>query len=316
MSLSKEVEEGLAKFTFARLQFTLVFLEEASLPPFKGNVFRSGLGMILRRLACLKPRQEECHSCSRNQDCIYCYIFNTLPPEDSEIFTGCNEIPRPFVISVTDSRTVIPKDGILQFDLTLIGKATESLPYFIIAFQQLGELGIGKGRSKYKIRRVSDKTGDVYTDESPFLRKPVIGGITMGPKTCTGLQLAFETPLRLRYQGEIVRVPEFHIILRNLLRRLSLLTYFHLGYQLDVDFSRLIERAQEVRLVRDDTSWCTLQRYSRRQNQSVSLSGFTGRAEYLGELGQFLPVLALGQEVHVGKSTVIGLGKYRMGLVG
>ena len=90
MSLSKELEEGLAKFTFARLQFTLVFLEEASLPPFKGNVFRSGLGMILRRLACLKPRQEECHSCSRNQ---IASVTSLTPYRRRTVRSGCSDPP-------------------------------------------------------------------------------------------------------------------------------------------------------------------------------------------------------------------------------
>jgi hypothetical protein len=42
------------------------------------------------------------------------------------------------------------------------------------------------------------------------------------------------------------------------------------------------------------------------------MGGVVGSATYIGELAPFLPLLALGQWVHVGKATVFGNGLYRM----
>ena len=37
----------------------------------------------------------------------------------------------------------------------------------------------------------------------------------------------FITPTRIKYEGRLTKDLEFHILMRNLLRRISLLSYFH-----------------------------------------------------------------------------------------
>ena len=44
----------------------------------------------------------------------------------------------------------------------------------------------------------------------------------------------------------------------------------------------------------------------------MSLGGLVGEAVYEGDLSPFLPILAAGELVHVGKSTVFGNGLYRI----
>ncbi|OPX88851.1 MAG: hypothetical protein A4E52_01161 [Pelotomaculum sp. PtaB.Bin013] len=42
----------------------------------------------------------------------------------------------------------------------------------------------------------------------------------------------------------------------------------------------------------------------------MNLGGVVGRVEYEGDLGEFMPLLRLGELVHVGKGAVFGMGKF------
>jgi CRISPR/Cas system endoribonuclease Cas6 (RAMP superfamily) len=58
--------------------------------------------------------------------------------------------------------------------------------------------------------------------------------------------------------------------------------------------------------------WQTLQRYSNRQRQKVSLSGLMGIATYEGNVTEFVPILHYASQVHVGKQTLFGLGEIKI----
>jgi hypothetical protein len=122
--------------------------------------------------------------------------------------------------------------------------------------------------------------------------------------------LHFITPTRLVYAEALTSTPDFHVLIRTLLRRLSNLAYFHCGAALDLDFRGLIAAAEQVETVESELRWCDWERYSARQDTRMKLGGFVGRVTYRGDLQPFLPLLQLGEIVHVGKGTSFGLGKY------
>ena len=66
-----------------------------------------------------------------------------------------------------------------------------------------------------------------------------------------------------------MRTPEFQILFRRLLGRLSSLSRFHCGAPLEVDFRELIDSAASIRLIHDDTRWTRWQRYSSRQDRRM-----------------------------------------------
>jgi hypothetical protein len=130
------------------------------------------------------------------------------------------------------------------------------------------------------------------------------------PARRTGVR--FLTQTRLTHDGRIARRPEFHIVFRRLLGRLSSLARFHGGGPLDIDFRGLIAAAEQVRLVRDMTAWTTWERYSGRQDRRMEWAGIVGAATYEGDLAPFWPYLVFGQWTHVGKGATFGLGRYRL----
>ena len=128
-------------------------------------------------------------------------------------------------------------------------------------------------------------------------------------------RLVLETPLRLR-RGEHHVGPEdfrFSDLFSSLLRRVSMLTYFHTDTPLETDFAELVRRSKAVRLTAADLHWHDWTRFSSRQQTTMEMGGLLGAVELdLAGMDPFWPYLWLGQWTHAGKGTSMGLGKYRI----
>lgn len=200
----------------------------------------------------------------------------------------------------------------------------------------MGRIGLGRDRARYALTEVggesaSDREGawhPIYRGDRKVLTDGFrirTGGDVFGvhdhapdhahdhnyvvPFTIT---LRFLTPTRLRFDEALVNHLDFHVLIRNLLRRLSALSYFHCGHQLDLDFKGLIARAEQITTEKTELHWADWHRYSNRQKRKIQMGGVIGQVTYRGPLAEFLPFLRLGELVHIGKGTVFGLGKYQM----
>ena len=127
------------------------------------------------------------------------------------------------------------------------------------------------------------------------------------------ITVRFLTPARIKSEGRLTEEPEFHQLTRSLLRRLSALSYFHCGKRLELDFKGLIERAKRIERAKSELRWHDWERYSGRQKQRMTLGGFIGEVTFAGDFREFLPMLAWGEVLHVGKAASFGLGRYMLG---
>jgi len=127
------------------------------------------------------------------------------------------------------------------------------------------------------------------------------------------LTLNFLTPTRIIFDGHLTLDLEFHILIRNLLRRLSLLYYFHCnGDPSEWDFKGIIEQSKEIEVKEKNLSWYDWERYSGRQETRMKMGGFVGEITFEGDIEPFMPFIKAGEVLHVGKGTGFGLGKYRI----
>jgi len=254
---------------------------------------------------------------------VYPYVFDTPVPDDSTRMRKYQTTPHPFVIEPPlDTRTIYDPGSSLAFDLILVGKAIGYLPYFIYTFERLGgRNGIGKSRGKFEVEKVSwvdalGNEGTIYNGEEKILAntfRPLTIrdlGILKGSKN---LVVRYITPTRITYDGNLLESPKFHVVISSLLRRLANLAYFHSQVELELDFRGIIDRAKEIEMLNGSVKWYDWERYSARQDTKIKMGGFTGNVEYEGDLLEFLPFLKLGEVIHIGKGTVFGLGKYRIG---
>jgi hypothetical protein len=314
----------LESFRVARYNFTIEAVEELHLPANRGSTLRGGFGHALRRLTCLHQDRRRCRGCDHHQDCVYGYIFETAPPRDAEVLTNLRAIPLPFVVRTQRDRSkTVGRGDHLEFELVLIGRARAYLPYFILGFKELGRLGLGRDRGKYILQRVLARHPwngheemvfdgvDVQVREDCWSvsYREVADRAEMLPTD--RLDIAFITPTRLKYHGELTwHGPPFHVLIRRLLDRISSLSYFHCGERWDIDFKGWIEQAKEIQATEVATSWTDWERYSGRQDQRVKMGGLVGPITYTGNLALFRGLLALGTLVHVGKGTVMGNGRF------
>src|SRR5262249_35499331 len=125
------------------------------------------------------------------------------------------------------------------------------------------------------------------------------------------ITIRFLTPTTLKMDGETVTVPQFHALIKRLRDRINALSSFYCGGALDVDFKDLGAQAEKVQEVAVRSRWIDRSRRTR-QGFAQDLSGFVGEVTYRGELAPFLPLLVLGEYVHVGKNAAFGNGWYRL----
>jgi hypothetical protein len=382
----EDLETSLNHFGFAEFKFILRAEDYVHLPDYKGSTFRGAFGHAFKKVVCVN-RERICNSCLLKEKCVYSYVFETPPPSDTLRMRKYPFAPHPFVITppLEEKRTYRGGET-LSFDLTLIGKSIDYIPYFIYTFDELGRMGIGKGKGKYQLEEVraikpgerrkvkgerEEKEGErkkvegegkenegerlkvkgkreereeneetimVYSGKdktlknnfsvlkvsdllpitlhlppssnpSPLTLHPLSSPFHLSPFT---LHLQFLTPTRLKFDGKLSPKLEFHILIRNLLRRISLLSYFHCGEELVLDFKGLIESSKNIKVKKENLSWFDWERYSNRQETKMKMGGFIGSITFEGDLESFLPFLTLGEYIHVGKGTSFGLGKYKV----
>ncbi|MGQ9881519.1 MAG: CRISPR system precrRNA processing endoribonuclease RAMP protein Cas6 [Armatimonadota bacterium] len=317
----------IESLSFARYHFNLQCLSDIVFRGFSGSTLRGAFGSVFRRLVCI-TRAPTCEGCVLRQQCAYGYVFETAPPSHSQRLRRYESVPRPYVLSLPDSTRLAFHEGEpLQMTLTLIGRAIDYFPYFVFTSQRLEETGLGVGRHEGKGRfrltevlaeRADGNTVRVFTPKEGIdtLRLPVLRGADILERIAgwepRRLGVQFVTPARLRFEGRLTDQIEFHHLVRALLHRLSSLLYFHCGAEPDTDYAGLIARAQEVRTVQRRLRWVEQDRYSSRQKSLLQMGGFTGEMVFEGHLEPFLPLLAVGEYVHIGKGTVMGLGKIRL----
>lgn len=325
------------KIPYKRFTFIFEAEEEIYLPSYKGSTFRGAFGTQFKKVVCAL-KKGDCRDCLLKQRCVYAYIFESYSPDEANILGKVNAIPHPFIIEPPEEEKQRYLAGqTFSLGLILIGEAIQYLPYFIYTFDLLGKNGIGRGRGSCQLQEVytvspQDDAKSIYcsktrkvesfSEECIDLSQPILAiveekipnSVHNAPEEIT---LRFLTPTRLKYDGKLTIDLEFHVFIRQLLRRLFLLRHYH-GKDSSADeglsgegYHRiLIDKARTISIKESNLRWHDWERYSRRQDTRMKLGGFVGDIVYTGAISPFYPFIEAGKILHVGKGTSFGLGKY------
>jgi hypothetical protein len=313
-------------FNLVLLRLTYICDETILMPEYKGNVLRGGFGAALKSVSC--TRQDiPCLECMLKYKCAYCQIFETLISKDNKYLSGRETAPHPFIIEPTmETKREYLQDEKITFQIVLIGKAIEYIPYFILAFHTLGQWGLGAKNFNERGKGFLESVESVNIDDSAlmiydgeyqrFCSEPYIitaDDICESSKLIDQDQITLEfiTPTRIKTNNRFQDNIEFEMIIRGLIRRLMTLSFFHCGHEPELDYKGLVERSNlSIQKTHENICWVDWSRYSRRQDTEMMLGGIIGNMTFEGDLNEFLPILSLGKYIHIGKGTAFGLGKY------
>ena len=298
---------------FFRLRFHFEAVDPIRFPlATTANMVRGALGSLLRGVACT-PR---CSAAQHDAGCAYARIFEPRGRGPS----GFAERPRPFVLRAhhLDGRSLDSGESFF-FDVHLFDLTDAVRSYFIQALSQLADEGLGAGRKHARLQSVEQISlddegrgcvwngGKVAPMIEPSTLRLAGDGIPV-----RSARVRFVTPTELKFQSTAAARPEFAILFARIRDRVSALRAFYGPAPLDIDFRAMGERASRVEMTRCELREEHARRRSSRTGQVHPLGGFTGEAEYRGDLAEFLPYLRAARWTGVGRQTVWGKGEIQL----
>lgn len=314
--------EKAKEFKFAKFRFHLLPTEKIYLPHYKGSILRGGFGNIFKRAVCIN-NERDCNKCVLQEKCIYSYIFETPLPQNLKEKSKfkIKRPPHPYVFEPPFASQIEYAPGEeLIFNLILIGRGIEYLPYFIFIFEELGKRGIGRGRGKYELIGVDNEEGERIYESGKLADNFKINSFQDIINECNftekgnhkQIKIKFLTPVRIILGGELTTKFDFNLFITNLLRRISWLSIVHCNEELEFNHKNFIAYAKDIKIKERNIKWYDWERYSSRQGIRMKLGGFVGNITFEGDLKEFLPFIKLGEYIHIGKQTSFGLGKYEI----
>lgn len=317
----------LKSFQFTHYRLTYTVQEPLRMSTYKGNIFRGRFGYLLRNIACIGDTEKSCkEKCQYPDRCVYSKCFETPVPDDSPMLRGQPFAPHPFVLRPphTGKLDYAPGDT-FTCDLILIGEAINLLPWIVFAFDQIGKrrIGLQDKRGQCRLEKVeslpacdSQQPQTIYTAETEMLTDDGLilrfdDVMDSAPDVTDAIELEFITPTSIKVDGKWTSNLTFEHLIRNLLRRIRFLSYFHCGEDLDIDAHALLKAADSI-THELHLRWFRKDRYSYRAEKSVPMGGFTGPVRFEGDLEPFLPFIFLGAYLHIGHHTAFGFGQYRI----
>ncbi|MER2512860.1 MAG: CRISPR system precrRNA processing endoribonuclease RAMP protein Cas6 [Nitrosomonas ureae] len=281
------------------------------LPDYPGSAWRGAFGHALKKTVCV-IRNTPCHQCLLKHACAYSYIFETPPPSNTEKMRKYNSTPHPFVFRFAEK----PTTEEYSLDMNLFGHGQRFFPYIIHAMHMAGQDGIGGNRQPFRLNRIDaiDFQGQpitVYQEAELRNQSPLQS--PSPPQMPEKINITFHSPVRIKQDNKNLGDNHFNFgaLFGSLLRRISMICYFHTDTPLETDFAELAAAARNIQFSTQNLHWYDWTRYSSRQQTEMQMGGVLGSVSLdMQGLGDFWPYLWLGQWTHVGKGTSMGMGAY------
>lgn len=319
----KKFYKYLENFTIAHIRFELAAIDTIKLNDFTGSALRGIFGRALKLVAC-GDIDNDCESCIHSETCCYQYSFETKRILNSEIMKKYPNVPHPFIIIPPSGNLIIKPNEPFKLEMVLIGNGINYIEHYIQAVIKMGELGLGANHGKFLLENaysisyggrkkniysagVEDLSSGIYMIN--FKEKIINESAKI--LQFKNLKINYLTPARIQYNEGIARKIDFHILVRNILRRLTHLNYFHINNETpnNIDFNDIIKNSENIKTINSNFRQFNVTRFSSRQDRKHDFNGIIGDATYQGDkLHEFYPLIKLCEYINIGKSTSFGMG--------
>lgn len=259
--------------------FVLEAQEEIALPAYKGSTFHGGFGHALEAIS----------------PAGFQYFF-----KQHEITPGV--ALNPYLLTPpSDTQIEYQQGARFQLTLTLFGNAAKEHMLCKAAIKYLGDtLGVGYRKAKFDIVDIQQ---EVFLPAALAADTPATSRVTLN----------FPTRLRFKINNKFCKTaPDFSFVCKRLHERAQRLHELYQSPASPLDIEPLMPLAQNIRITSHSLRWDDWSRFSGRQRQWMKFGGLTGSVTYEGDITPFLPLLELGEWLHLGSKSSFGLGKYTL----
>jgi len=324
---------------FSKFVFELKVSDNLSLPIFSGPIIRNHFGFALKKVSCelllddVDPQKALCNNCPAVEFCPFVYVFESPP----EYLSKINPPPPNFVLSVPiNLKTIFNKNDTFEFGLILLGKSSQYILPIIESVRMMGRTGLKnfKSNSKATLNKIyfespyngerqtffSERPGILYKIDQPKA-KEAEEKISRLISSDT-LTIKFVSPLEFTLDKQKNPELTFANLIRLIIRRANLLAIYN---EEEIDqakkplmsiyyTNKLIDNAKTIETLEYDfySFVNDYDRLSHSTGKVVKFDGIIGQATYKGDFLQFIPLLLLGEQLHIGKHTSYGFGEYKI----
>ncbi len=306
------------------LEFSVQQIDTLILPEHSGSMLRGAFGNALRLLTCVTDLSD-CALCPLKAHCKFPRIFETRALTASQTVN-------PYIIHPPATKTLCA-DDIWHFSMSVMGAAIEDCALIVQAWRTALQQGLGSRAPYQKARLLQVSCDDelIYDakQSSQLLSTPNPAtrlyrhSLLMNDAPLSQLRLEFLTPFRHQQDGKIAARADMLdsvTFLASLYNRIRLCQRHHskdlpwnIGYQDYHEFKAAIASLD----IQSEVAPNKVTRRSNRQARKMQLFGLQGQIDLIdnkatGNLVKLLPALQLGEILHTGKNTTMGLGQYQL----
>lgn len=279
------------------MEITLISQEKASLPTFLGSTLRGVIGQALYQ----------------DRD-AYQYLYH-----NQALSGNMRDILNPYVIlPPQNGKGVYQKGEALIFQILFLGEAVRYTQRFVQAIQRIDKFGLGVARYPFKLEKIMHLFDQRIIWKNSTYHETAVRSIVLPYRFLPAvqqLQVTILTPLRIRRDWEILDKLDFSTLIRNIARRLEMLTDRYGGWIDREEVKRIQALSSGITTTKEDLEFVDLQRYSNRLGKKMELDGLMGEIWFEGELTPFVPWLYAAQTLHLGRNTTFGMGRVQIEFV-